>query len=145
MARSRKQPDCVSGVADDEVRASGKRLKVQRYIVKAAAWLEIVVGAIFVTVPDIPCLLVFGAKPESVGRPLAHWIGVALIALGIACLPSKAAESQRSAVLGLLVFNIGATILFLWVGVTTVHGFALWPVVILHAVIAVALLLRRTP
>ena len=113
---------------------------MQRYVVKAAAWLEIVVGAIFVTVPDIPCLLVFGAKPESIGRPLAHWVGVALIALGIACLPSKSAVSNQNAVLGLFVFNVGATILFAWVGVVTIHGSALWPVVILHAVITVALL-----
>ena len=113
---------------------------VQRYVVKVAAWLEIVVGVIFVTLPDVPCLLVFGAKPESVGRPLAHWVGVALIALGIACLPTKAAESNHNAVLGLFVFNLGATILFAWVGVVTIHGFALWPVVILHAVITVALL-----
>ena len=113
---------------------------MQRYVVRAAAWFEIVVGVIFVTVPDIPCLLVFGAKPESIGRPLAHWVGVALIALGIACLPSKSAVSNQNAVLGLFVFNVGATILFAWVGVVTIHGSALWPVVILHAVITVALL-----
>ena len=113
---------------------------MQRYVVKAAAWLEIVVGVILATLPDIPCLLVFGAKPESVGRPLAHWVGVALIALGIACLPSKAAVSNHNAVLGLFVFNVGATILFAWVGIVTIHGSALWPVVILHAVITVALL-----
>jgi hypothetical protein len=113
---------------------------MQRYVVAAAAWLEIFVGVIFVTVPDVPCLLVFGAKPESVGRPLAHWVGVALIALGIACLPSKAAQSKHNAVLGLFFFNVGVTILFAWVGVVTTHRFALWPVVILHAVISVALL-----
>jgi hypothetical protein len=113
---------------------------VQSYVVKAAAWLEIVVGVIFVTLPDIPCLLVFNSKPEGVGRPLAHWVGVALISLGISCLPSKAAESNHNAVLGLFVFNVGATILFAWVGVVTIHGFALWPVVILHAVITAALL-----
>ena len=33
---------------------------VRRYIVKAAAYLEIVVGAIFITVPNIPCALLFG-------------------------------------------------------------------------------------
>jgi hypothetical protein len=66
---------------------------VQRYAVKAAAWLEILVGAIFVTVPDIPCVLVFGAKPESIGRLLANWVGVALIALGIACLPRPQSRS----------------------------------------------------
>ena len=114
---------------------------VQRYIVKAAAYLEIVVGAVFITAPNVPCALLFGANPDNVGAPLARWVGVSLFALGIACLPSKAGESHRSAVLGLFVFNAGVTILFAWVGaVSTVHGFLLWPAVILHAVIAAALL-----
>ena len=114
---------------------------VQRYIVKAAAWLEIVVGAIFIIVPNIPCALLFGANPNNLGTPLARWVGVSLFALGIACLPSKAGESHRRAVLALFVFNAGVTILFAWVGaVVTVHGFLLWPAVILHAVIAAALL-----
>jgi len=112
----------------------------QRYVVKATAWLEMIVGAILITVPDVPCMLVFGTKPEGIGRPLARWVGVTLFALGIACVPATNAASNRSAVLGLFLFNVGATALFAWVGVVTVHGFALWPVVILHAVIAVALL-----
>ena len=112
------------------------------YIVKTAAWLEIIVGAILITVPDLPCLLVFGSKPESIAEPLARWVGVALFALGIACVPSRNAEPNPSAVRGLFVFNIGTTALFAWVGVVTEHGLALWPVVILHGVIAVALLLQ---
>src|SRR5215472_10112892 len=114
---------------------------VQRYIVKAAAYLEIIVGAVFITAPNIPCTLLFGANADNKATPLARWVGVSLFALGIACLPSKAGESHRSAVLGLFVFNAGVTILFAWVGaVSTVHGFLLWPAVILHAVIAAALL-----
>ena len=112
----------------------------QRYVVKAAAWLEIIVGAILITAPDLPCLLVFGTKPENIARPLARWVGLTLCALGIACVPLRNAEPNRSAVIGLLGFNVGVTVLFAWVGVVTVHGFALWPVVVLHAVIAVALL-----
>ena len=42
-----------------------------RLIVTAAAWLEIVVGALFL-MPDVPCLLLFEAKPEPVGGPLAR-------------------------------------------------------------------------
>jgi len=113
---------------------------MQRYLVMASAWLEIVVGAILITVPDAPCLLLFGAKPEGIAMPLARWVGVGLLALGIACLPSKATESHRSAVLGLFVFNAGLAILLAWVGVTAVHGFLLWPGAILHAAITVALL-----
>ena len=114
---------------------------IQRYLVMASAWLEIGVGALFITVPDAPCLLLFGAKPEGVAMPLARWVGVGLLALGIACLPSRAAESHRSTVLGLFVFNAGLAILLAWVGiVTSVHGFLLWPGAILHAAITVAFL-----
>ena len=114
---------------------------VNRHVVKIAAWLEIVVGVIFVTAPNVLCLLVFDAKPEGVGRPLARWVGVVLLGLGIACLPSRTGEVHRTAVLGLFVFNLGLAILLAWVGaVSAIHGFALWPVVILHSVIAVALL-----
>ncbi len=47
---------------------------------------------------------------------------------------------QRGAVRGLFVFNLGATIFFAWVATATAfRGFVLWPVVILHAVITIAL------
>src|SRR5215469_14560897 len=103
---------------------------VQRHVVKAAACLEIVVGAIFVAAPNIPCILLFGEQPENIGRPLCRWVGVSLFALGIACLPSKTGKSHRTAVLGLFLFNAGLTILFAYVGVASaLHGFLLWPAV----------------
>ena len=115
----------------------------QRHVLKAASCLEIVVGVIFITVPNIPCALLFGANPDHIGTPLARWVGVSLFALGIACLPSKAGESHRTAVLGLFLFNAGVTILFAYVGVASaLHGFLLWPAVILHGIIAGALLPR---
>ena len=113
----------------------------ERYIVGAAAWLEIIVGALFLTVPEVVCLLLFGARPEAVGMPLGRFAGVALLALGIACLPSRDAASPRNAVLGLFAFNGGVAILFAWVGITSaLHGLLLWPAVILHTIIAGALL-----
>jgi hypothetical protein len=93
------------------------------------------------TAPGVACRLLFATNPEGVGIALARFARVGLLALGIACLPSTAAGSGRSALLGLLVFNFGVAILFAWVGVaTTLHGVLLWPAVVLHAVIAVALL-----
>ena len=113
----------------------------QRFVVGASAWLEIIVGALFLTVPDVPCLLLFGAKPEAIGMPLGRFAGIALVVLGIACLPSRDAGSRRSVVLGLFVFNVGVAILFAWVGVASpLHGFLLWPAAVLHAIIAGALL-----
>ena len=116
---------------------------VQRYVVKVAACLEILMGAIVVAAPVIPCALLFGGKPEGIGKPLSSMVGIALLALGVACLPRNAAEVEPSAVRGLFVYNAGATILLAWTGAfTAYHGFLLWPTVILHGSIAVALLLQ---
>ena len=53
----------------------------QRRIVKLSACLEIVVDAIFVAAPNVPCILLFDAKPENIGRALARWVGVSPFAL----------------------------------------------------------------
>jgi len=68
------------------------------------------------------------------------------LALGIACLPSRAIGSRRGAVFGLVVYNVGIAILFAWAGVaTTLSGVLLWPVAVLHAFIAAALLPQLLP
>ena len=113
---------------------------LQRSTVKAAAWLEIVVGTICVVSPGLPCSLLFGERPEGIAILLARFAGLGLLGLGIACLPSATTVSRRS-IVGLLVFNVGVTALFCWIGVaTSFHGILLWPVVILHGVLATALL-----
>jgi hypothetical protein len=113
----------------------------QRFVFMAAAWLEIVVGAVVLTLVAIPCLLLFVPKPEGIGMPIARFAGFALVALGIACLPSTATGPRHSAVLGLFSFNAGVATLFAWVAVdATLHGSLLWPVAVLHAVFAAALL-----
>jgi hypothetical protein len=73
---------------------------LQKSVVMTAAWLETVVGAAFLTALDVPCRLLFAARPEGVGITLARFTGVGLLALGIACLPSTATGSCRSAVFG---------------------------------------------
>jgi len=109
-----------------------------QYIVIAASWLEIVVGGLFLAIPGLPCLLVFGARLD----PLARFAGITLMALGIACLPSGAASHGRS-VLGLLGFNLGAAVLLAWVGIAAPqHGILALPAAVLHAGIAAALLAR---
>jgi hypothetical protein len=119
---------------------------LRKSILGAAAWFEIVVGAIFLIVPDVPCRLLFAAAPEDVGVvPLARFAGVALVTLGIACLPFTTAGPRRGAALVLLAFNVGVAALFTWVGVaTTPRGLLLWPAAVLHTVIAAALLPRAT-
>jgi hypothetical protein len=110
-----------------------------RTAIKLAAWVEILVGVSFLFVPNAQSQLIFGATPEGIGDIWARFAGIALIGLGIACLPSNLTGTRQGA-RALLVFNIGATIFFAWVAVATTYpGVLLWPVVILHAAITIAL------
>lgn len=119
-----------------------------RTAVLLAALVEIIVGVSFVLATNGQSQLVFGATTEGTGSLFARLAGIGLIGLGLACLPSNVAGTQRVAVRGLFIFNVAATIFFAWVGVATeFRGVVLWPVVILHAVLAIvlALVLRTTP
>jgi hypothetical protein len=114
---------------------------LEKSMVRGAAWLEIAVGVTLSVAPNFLCVLLFATTPEGAGMPIARLAGVALLALGISCLPSVQTAPRGKSVLGLLVYNVGAAILFAWVGAATAqHGFLLWPAAILHAGIAAALL-----
>lgn len=117
-----------------------------RTALKIAAWVEIIVGISFILATNTQSQFVFGATPDQIGILFARLAGIGLIGLGIACLPSSVAGTYPNAVRGLFLFNIGATIFFAWVAVaTTFRGVMLWPVVILHAVLAIALAASRRP
>jgi len=118
---------------------------LHKYIVRAAAWLEIGTGIGLILLPQFLCLLLFGAPLEGAGVPITRFAGLVLIALGISCLSMPSAMQTRGAVLGLFVYNVGASILFIWLGLaTTLQGILLWPAAILHAGIAAALLPQVT-
>ena len=76
-----------------------------RVVVMVAAWLEIVVGALFITALDTMCRLLFAAGPEGAAMPLGRLVRVALFSLGVASLPSSSLESSRSVVMGLFAYN----------------------------------------
>lgn len=112
----------------------------RKYIITPAVWLEIVVGVALIVAPNLASMLLFAAQLEGPGVPVARFAGIGLLSLGCACLSATAAGSPRGAVAGLLVFNVAATILFVWVGLaSTLHGILLWPAAILHAGIAAGL------
>ncbi len=112
----------------------------QKYLVKAAAWLEIGVGLVLIVAPNSASLLLFAAPLVGPGATVARFAGIGLLGLGSACLTAVSAGSPRSAVWGLYIFNAAATILFAGVGLArTPHGVLLWPAAILHAVIAIGL------
>jgi hypothetical protein len=77
--------------------------------------------------------------------------GIALFALGIACWLARDDTQSRAArglVAAMLLYNVGTVAVLTFAGVgLRLHGIALWPAVVLHAVMAVwcAGCLRRSP
>ena len=113
-----------------------------RTILILAAWVEIIVGVSFFLAFNVQSQFLFGATPDAIGVLFVRFSGIALIALGLACLPSNGA--QRGAARALLLFNAAVAIFFAWIALTTTfRGLVLWPIVTLHAVLAIALALSR--
>ena len=116
---------------------------LERNLVLAAAWLEIIAGTAFLTTLDVVCQLLFAIKLDGPGIIVGRLSGLGLLALGITCLLSKMNGSQHTAALGLFLFNSGIALLFGWTAIaTTFRGVLLWPFTVLHGVIAVGLLLQ---
>lgn len=130
---------------DSRVRSSSDsqgKATWQRTVLLIAAWFEILVGASFVLALNLQSQMLFGATVEGAGAGFGRLAGIALIGLGVACLPAKLEEARQRAVRVLFVYNIGAAILIAWIGATTTFsGVVLWPIVLVHAVIALALAL----
>jgi hypothetical protein len=98
-----------------------------------AAVLEAVTGLALVVAPSLAGRLLLGAESTGVAIPVAQVLGIALIALGVACWPGPP-------LLGMLTYGalVTAYLLYLafrgeWVGPL------LWPAVVLHAVLTLLL------
>lgn len=99
-----------------------------------AAIAETATGAALLVVPPLVGRLLFGAELAGVAIPVARALGIALIALGVACWPG------RPALGGMLTYSAGVTLFLGYVGIRG-HwvGSLLWPAVVLHAVLTIFL------
>jgi hypothetical protein len=101
-----------------------------------AAGLEAATGLVLIIHPALVAQVLFGDGVAGAGMALSRVAGFALLALGVACWPSRAAGSgiARSA-RALLTYSLPVTIYLVYLGVV-VHlaGMLLWPGVAVHAV-----------
>jgi hypothetical protein len=116
-----------------------------------AAVAEAATGVALMIVPSLVGRLLLGAEFSGVAAVVGRVAGIALFALGIACwlartdTPSRAA---RGLVAAMLFYNFAVAALVAFAGIGLgLHGVALWPAVVLHAVMAVwcVACLRRSP
>lgn len=105
------------------------------------ALIEAATGLALLAVPAVVVRLLLGAEISGAAIPLGRVAGAALLALGVACwLAGDDTKSRagKGLVVAMLVYNAGAVIVLGAAGIQLpTVGIALWPAVILHAVMAV--------
>ncbi len=98
-----------------------------------AALIEAATGLALLVVPALVGLPLLGAELTGVSIPVARVAGIALIALGIACLPGLA-------LLGMLTYGALVTAYLAYVGIRGEWaGPLLWPAVVVHSVLTLLL------
>ena len=103
-------------------------------VLTIAALAEAATGLALLVVPSLVGSLLLGAELTGVAIPVARVAGIALIALGVGCLPGT------TPLCGMLTYSALATAFIAYVGIRG-HwvGPLLWPAVALHAVLTILL------
>ena len=98
-----------------------------------AAVAEVATGLALLVVPSLVGRLLLGWELAGVAIPVARVLGIALVALGVACCLG----TPR---VGMLTYSSAVTLYLAWLGI---HGewvgLLLWPAVVLHAILTVFL------
>jgi hypothetical protein len=98
-----------------------------------AAAGETATGLALILVPSLVGRLLLGDELNGVAVVVARVAGVALIALGVACLPAKARA-------GMLLYSAALSLYLAYLGLSgTSSGVLLWPAVAVHAILTMLL------
>ena len=121
-------------------------------LLKLTAIIEVATGLGLMAAPSVVVRLLLGSPLDTFAAAiLGRVAGAALLALGVACWLARDDTQSRAArglVVAMLMYNIAATAVFAFAGIgLRLHGVALWPAVVLHAVMAIWCIvsLRRSP
>ncbi len=120
-------------------------------LLKLTAIIEAATGLGLIAVPAIVVRLLLDAEITGASIPLGRVAGAALLALGVACwLAQHDAQSRaaRGLVSAMVLYNLGAVVVLGAAGLQSQSvGIALWPAVVLHAVMVVwcVVCLRDSP
>ena len=103
-------------------------------VLTVAAVVEVATGMALLIVPSLVGRLLFGEELTGIVIPVARVLGIALIALGVGCLPGS------TALCGMLTYSALATLYILYLAIRGEWvGPLLWPVVALHGILTVLL------
>ncbi len=109
--------------------------------IAVAAAIEVGTGLILVSFPSLFVWLLLGVELSEPGQIVGRLAGLTLLALALACWPSAGTESARpSSLRALLIFSALLALYLIYLGIGgRFVGPILWPAVVLHSVVAIAL------
>jgi hypothetical protein len=108
----------------------------------ATAVIELGAGLALLCFPSTTVMLLVGAPLEAAPALTVGRVGGAgLLALGVACWLARGDTQSRAArglIAAMSLYNVAAVVVLAFAGIGFgLHGVALWPAVILHAVMTV--------
>ena len=111
-------------------------------LLKLTALFEAATGFGLIGMPSVVVRLLLGSSLDtSAAMMLGRVTGAALLALGIACWLARddtQSPAARGLVVAVLLYDVATVAFLAFAGLgLRLHGVALWPAVILHAVMAV--------
>jgi hypothetical protein len=105
-------------------------------VLALAAVSEAATGLALLVVPSLVGLLLLGEELTGVSIPAARVAGIALIALGVACLPRSRRGWPDPALFGMLTYGVLVTLYLAYLGIGGEWvGSLLWPAVAFHAIL----------
>ena len=109
-------------------------------IMAVACAAEAGTGLGLLVVPSLVVGLLLGSGPLGIAIVISRVAGIALIALAIACWPDAGATGSAKPYIGMLTYNALAALVLAQVGLAgATSGILLWPVALLHLILAVLL------
>ena len=98
---------------------------------------EDITGLALLIAPSLVGRLLLGVQLGDIAEVLARFLGIALIALGVACWPGPAR-------LGMLLYGSAVAAYLAYVALFAgLVGVLLWPAVVIHVVLVVLLVLQK--
>ena len=114
--------------------AKGLETEAMKKVLLLAAVSEAATGLALLIVPSLVGRLLLGQELAGVPIPVARVLGIALIALGVACWPGG------TTLCGMLTYSVLATGYLAWLGIRGQWvGPLLWPAVAAHAGLTILL------
>lgn len=113
-----------------------------RKILAFTALVEGATGLALIIDPAIVIALLLGPGEPGLGAPIARFLGIALLAFGLACWPGGRHAGHNSATFqGMLIYNLLAALFLACLGtVGHLGGLLLWPCVVEHAAVTLLLI-----